>query len=409
VNGEEVGFMATAKLTGDFEHGTAGSKKGEGRGTMVGIGMLRSKPGVHHFELPMPKISTPMQVLVRVKEVGICGTDYGMVKQDNKDMADGKEELVLGHEMLGVVEAVGEKVSTVQTGDYVTMTVRRGCGKCQPCRSGQSDYCLTGKFRERGIHKLDGFLSKYVVDEEEYVLALPKGAAKYGILVEPLSIAEKAIEQARIVQSRVGRTCAHPAHGWKKPHWGGCKTALVIGAGTLGCLTSALLRMNGVEVFVVSRSDEQAYKVKLLRKMGCNYIQVNGMKIEQIVEHMQKDRHLDIIVEAAGASELALSVIPYMSRSSVYVLTGIPCGELMATMDTNRLLRHIVRYNQAIIGSVNSNRNHFQMAIEDIPLVNRQFNNILDEFVTHRFKLMDYREAFELSHPDVLKVVLELE
>lgn len=398
-----------AKLSENFDYGAASASKSENKSVMNGVGMLRAKPGVHQFELPAPRIRTPTQVLVRVKECGICGTDYGMVKQDNKDIADGKERIVLGHEMLGVVEAVGEKVSTVRPGDHVTMTVRRGCGKCQPCRSGQSDYCLTGKFSERGIHKLDGFLSNYVVDEEEYVLHLPEDVAKYGMLIEPLSIAEKAIEQARIVQSRVGRTCPHPAHGWKKPHWGGCKTALVIGAGTLGCLTSALLRMNGVETFVVSRSDEQAYKVRLLRKMGCNYIQVNGTKIEQIVEYMQKDRHLDIIVEAAGASELALSVIPYMSRSSVYVLTGIPRGELMATMDTNRLLRHIVRYNQAIIGSVNSNRNHFQMAIEDVPLINRQFSNILDEFVTHRFKLSGYKEAFELSHPDVLKVVLELE
>jgi len=382
-----------------------------GQETMFGVGMKRSEQGICGFTLPVPKITSPTQVLVRVKEVGLDGTDFSMVRHDKKDLAEGRDEIVIGHEMMGVVEKVGSEVMRLKPGDHVTMTVRRGCELCWPCKGGQSDYCLTGQYKERGLHKLDGFLTKYSVEEQDRVLKLPRKVAKYGILVEPLSIAEKAVEQVRLVQSRIPPSCGHSSHGWDKDHWGECKTALVIGAGTLGCLTAALLRMNGVTTFAASRTPEESFKVRMLRKLGCDYMQVDetGKGVERVVEQCQQDRHLDIIIEAAGASELALSIIPYMSRSSVYVLTGIPRGQQLATMDTNRLLRHIVRYNQAVMGSVNSNRTHFEKAIDDIGRINEKFNDILDRFITHRFKLQDYKKTFAFEDRNSLKVAVEID
>ncbi|MFA6035450.1 MAG: alcohol dehydrogenase catalytic domain-containing protein [Candidatus Micrarchaeia archaeon] len=378
---------------------------------MFAVGMKRSETGVHGFMLPVPKIETPTQVLVRIKQVGLDGTDFSMVQHDKKDIADGREEIIIGHEMMGVVEDVGRKVMNFRPGDAVTITVRRGCGICWPCKQGQSDYCLTGQFKERGLHKLDGFLTKYAVEEEENVVKLQPGTEKFGILVEPLSIAEKAVEQVRLVQSRTQPSCGHPSHAWNTDHWGNCKTALVIGVGTLGCLTAAMLRMNGVTTFATARTSEDSFRVKVLRQLGCDYMPVDdkGEGIEKVVEHCQRDRHLDIIIEAAGASELALSVIPYMSRSSVYVLTGIPRGQQLATMDTNRLLRHIVRYNQAVVGSVNSNKTHFEKAVDDIRMINEKFGNILESYVTTRFPLSEYKKAFAYEDRNSIKIAVDID
>jgi threonine dehydrogenase-like Zn-dependent dehydrogenase len=378
---------------------------------MFAVGMRRAETGVHGFMLPVPKIETPTQVLVRVKQVGLDGTDFSMVQHDKKDIADGREEIIIGHEMMGVVEDVGRKVMNFRPGDAVTITVRRGCGICWPCKQGQSDYCLTGQFKERGLHKLDGFLTKYAVEEEENVVKLQPGTEKYGILVEPLSIAEKAVEQVRLVQSRTQPSCGHPSHAWNTDHWGNCKTALVIGVGTLGCLTAAMLRMNGVTTFATARTSEDSFRVKVLRQLGCDYMPVDdrGEAIEKVVEHCQRDRHLDIIIEAAGASELALSVIPYMSRSSVYVLTGIPRGQQLATMDTNKLLRHIVRYNQAVVGSVNSNKTHFEKAVDDIRMINEKFGNILESYVTTRFPLSEYKKAFAYEDRNSIKIAVDID
>ena len=161
--------------------------------TMFSVGMKRAEQGVHGFMLPVPKLASPTQVLVRVKEVGLDGTDFTMVSHDKKDIAEGRDEIVIGHEMMGVVEEVGPDVVSLKPGDNVTITVRRGCGLCWPCKQGKSDYCLTGQFKERGLHKLDGFLTKYAVEEEAHIVKLQPGTEKYGILVEPLGITEKAL------------------------------------------------------------------------------------------------------------------------------------------------------------------------------------------------------------------------
>ena len=134
---------------------------------MLAIGMIRGKPGVHALERPKPEIKQPDEVLIRVKEVGVDGTDYGMLRHGVQDIAEGRDEMVMGHEVVGVVEEVGNDVKSLVLGDLVTLTVRRGCGRCHPCLHNQSDMCMTGLYTERGIHRLDGFLTEYVVDQEQ--------------------------------------------------------------------------------------------------------------------------------------------------------------------------------------------------------------------------------------------------
>jgi len=104
-----------------------------------------------------------------------------------------------------------------------------------------------------------------------------------------------------------------------------------------------------------------------------------------------------------------VKLIPYMSRSSIYVMTGIPRGDLDIQIDAARLVRQVVRYNQVIVGSVNSNRSHFEMALKDIPRINSRFGGMLEEMITHRFKLADYKQAFSLNDPKHIKTVIEVE
>ncbi len=165
---------------------------------MLAVGMVRGKLGVHTFKLPKPEIKQPDEVLVRVKEVGVDGTDFNMVRYNLQDIAEGHNEMVMGHEMVGVAEAVGSGVKSLAPGDAVVMTVRRGCGICQPCLHNQSDMCMTGLYTERGIHKRDGFLTEFVVDQEQYIVKVPNGLGKLAVFTEPVSIAEKGIMAIRI-------------------------------------------------------------------------------------------------------------------------------------------------------------------------------------------------------------------
>jgi len=377
---------------------------------MLAVGMIRDKKGVHAFKLPKPEIKQPDEVLVRVREVGLDGTDFNMVKHDLQDIAEGHNEIVMGHEMVGVVEKVGGKVKSLVPGDVVVMTVRRGCGICQPCRHNQSDMCMTGLYTERGIHKRNGFLTEFVVDQEQYIVKVPDTSARLAVFTEPVSIVEKGVEQIRIIQSRLPWTCIHPEHTFLSENWGGCKTALVVGAGPLGLLATALLRLAQVSTYVTDILPDDNYKVHLVRHMEANYVDARNKTPEEIVQLCcHPTGNLDIIFEAAGAAKTAIELINYMSRSSIYVMTGIPREGDQIQVDAAQLVRQIVRYNQVIVGSVNSNRRHFEMALRNIPAINSRFGKMLEEMITHRYNLDNYQDAFALGDPKHIKTVIEVE
>jgi threonine dehydrogenase-like Zn-dependent dehydrogenase len=372
--------------------------------------MVRGKPGVDAFDLPKPEISQLDEVLVRVKEAGVDGTDFNMVKHNLQDIVEGRDEIVMGHEMVGVVEAVGGGVKSVAPGDPVVMTVRRGCGICQPCLHNQSDMCMTGLYTERGIHKRDGFFTEFVVDQEQYVVKVPGDLAKLAVFTEPLSIAEKGIEQIRVIQSRLPWACEHPDHTFLSPDWGKCKTALVLGAGPLGILATALLRLADVYTYVADVVAEDSLKVHLVKHMGGNYIDARSKAPKEIVEFCcGPSGNLNIIFEASGAAATAIDLINYMSRSSIYVMTGIPQEGLAMQVDAAQIVRQIVRYNQVVVGSVNSNRSHFEMALKDIPAINSRFGGMLEEMITHRFKLQEYENIFGPTDQKHIKTVIEVE
>lgn len=377
---------------------------------MLAVGMRRGEKGVHAFELPEPDIKQADEVLIRVKEVGVGGTDMNMVRYNLQDIAEDRDKIVMGHEMAGVVEAVGSDVKSLVPGDVVVTTVRRGCGICQPCLNNQSDMCMTGLYTERGIHKRDGFLTQFVVDQEQYVVKVPPQLKKIAVFAEPLSIAEKGIEQIRVIQSRLPWACPHPEHTYASPQWGGCKTALVVGAGPLGLLATALLRLSGANTYVADILPEDTPKVHLARHTGAIYIDARTKTPEEMVQLCcSSTGNLDIIFEAAGAAATAIELVPYMSRSSIYVMTGIPREELVIQVDAAQLVRQIVRYNQVIVGSVNSNRSHFEKALQDMGDVDSRFDGMLAEMITHRFRLEDYQQAFTLKDPKQIKTVIVAE
>ena len=123
--------------------------------------------------------------LVRVLEVGVCGTDREISEGLFGASPEGAGELVLGHEMLGVVQRDGGGFAQ---GDLVSATVRRSCGHCFACAEGSPDSCATGDYVERGITRLDGFARELVLEDPRQLVAIPRGLGRLGVLAEPTSI-----------------------------------------------------------------------------------------------------------------------------------------------------------------------------------------------------------------------------
>ena len=197
---------------------------------MKAIALVPGTTNLRLVDLPEPSITAPDEVKLEVLQVGICGTDREEASGGRAEAPPGKTELVIGHEMLGQVVAIGSAVMAVQPEDYAVFSVRRGCGHCPACAVNRSDMCYSGDYTERGIKGRDGYQAKYVVDSEQYVVKIPGDMASIGVLTEPMSVVEKAIDEAiRIQIARLPDT--------KDPQsWLRGKRALVAGSGALASL-----------------------------------------------------------------------------------------------------------------------------------------------------------------------------
>jgi threonine dehydrogenase-like Zn-dependent dehydrogenase len=358
-------------------------------------------PGTTHLSLvdrPEPDITVPDQVKLQVLQVGICGTDREEASGGRAEAPPGKTELVIGHEMLGHVVAIGSAVTAVQPGDYAVFSVRRGCGHCPACVVNRSDMCYTGGYTERGIKGRDGYQAEYVVDSERYVVKIPGDMASMGVLTEPMSVVEKAIDEAIRIQT------ARLPDGTDTLNWLKGKRVLVAGIGPIGLLAGFALRLREANVLGLGREDANTVRPSMLTRIGVRYVDERQMKPEALGEHLGQ---IDLIFEATGAASLEFDLLSALGVNGLYVLTGIPGGDRPINIEGAALMRQLVLRNQVMVGSVNASRKHFQTAVDDLEKARKTWGNAIDRLITHRFPHTQYAEALSLHSPDEIKTVLE--
>ncbi|MCI4367134.1 MAG: alcohol dehydrogenase catalytic domain-containing protein, partial [Thermoplasmata archaeon] len=199
-------------------------------------------PGARLVEVPAPTRQRG-QLRVAVHEVGVCGTDRDIASGAYGRPPAGRPDLILGHENLGRVLESDGGPGVPAVGDWVVATVRRGCGICPCCAVGRSDTCESGQFTERGIGGADGYWAEEYVEDPSNVVKVPPEIQGTAVLLEPLSVVEKAI--------RVGladRYARRPPNAAEHP-----LRALVAGSGAVGMLAALALRVRGASVTVIDR------------------------------------------------------------------------------------------------------------------------------------------------------------
>src|ERR1035438_7670740 len=212
-----------------------------------------------------PRISSPDQVMMRMLDIGICGTDKEICSFEYGTPPTGDDHLVIGHESLAKIVQVGSAVERFRAGDLVVPSVRRPCphSGCLACRSGHQDYCYTGDFRERGIKEAHGYMTEYVVDHERYMNLVPPDLREIAVLAEPLTIAEKALAQIFWMM--------HHRPPWLDPQTPSQArsdglSALVLGIGPVGLLGAMTLATAGFTTYVYSR-EVPPDPARLMREM----------------------------------------------------------------------------------------------------------------------------------------------
>jgi threonine dehydrogenase-like Zn-dependent dehydrogenase len=307
------------------------------------------KKNVRVAERPEPRKPRGEEVLLRLVEVGICGTDREIFAFEHGAPPPGSTELVLGHEALAEVVEAGPEAVWAHPGDLVVPMVRRPCPnvRCAGCRAGRAEYCATGEFSERGIARADGFLSEYVLEEERYLVAVPPALEDVAVLVEPLSVVAKAVDELAAIHARFGFDVARPR-------------ALVLGAGPVGLLGAMTFRADGLDTYVFSREAEDSGRADLIRSFDATYISATRTPIDRLAERIGT---VDDIFEAVGVPEVAFGALPLLAANGAMVMSGIPAARGPVSAELGRWMRDLVLKNQALLGTVNASRAGFESAV----------------------------------------------
>ena len=351
---------------------------------------------VHERDVPMPsidKIPDGKGILVKVLKVGVDATDREINDALYGNPPPGDDYLVLGHESFGIVKEVGANVRNIKVGDYVTATVRRPGGSIYD-KIGTYDMTSEETYYERGINLLHGYLTEYFVDHEDYVVRVPKGLKNLHVLMEPMSCAAKAIQQAFEAQRRM--------KVWNP------KRAFVLGAGQIGLLATLILRLRGIEVFTLARAAGPHLKSSIVEGMEATYIPTSQTSLSELTKRVGK---ADLIIDATGSSAIAFSAMESLGHNGVLVWTSITGGKVNTTVPSDKINIEWVLGNKLLVGSVNANREHFESGIRDLALGEVMFPNVLSKILTSPVDgLGGYQEMMRLLVEDssALKVYVNV-
>lgn len=345
---------------------------------MRAVAALPAERSVRIVEHPEPRIEHPTEVLLQVLEVGICGTDREIARFDYGEPPPGSSYLVIGHESLARVVEAGPEVGRVRRGDLVVTMVRRPCGRpeCSACASGRQDFCLTGEFSERGIRRRHGFMTERVVDDQRYLHVIPLHLRDVGVLVEPLTIAEKALIQLWDVRKRLPWTAAGVPAGS-----GHGERAVVLGAGPVGLLGALALLVRGYDTWVYSRQREDDPKARWVEAVGATYVSSGRTPLDALAARVG---NVDLVYEATGAASIAFHALGILGVNGVYVFTGVPGRKGPISLDADAIMRDLVLKNQLLFGTVNAGFDAFQAAVDDLSRFHARWPEALRALITDR-------------------------
>lgn len=333
------------------------------------------RPGVpdsmHLARLAKPSVGEIPEgrgVLVKVLRVGVDGTDKEINAAEYGAAPPGYDFLVTGHEGFGRVEAVGPNVTELVPGDYVVATVRRP-GTSIYDRIGTSDMTTDDVYFERGINLRHGFLTEYYVDDAEFIVKIPCELREVGVLLEPTTVVEKGIAQAYEIQRRL--------RVWRP------RKAAVMGAGTIGLLAAMALRLRGLDVTVFGRTARPYLNSDLIEALGARYESTVTLPI---IEGAKQYGPFDLIFEATGASPVVFESMQALGKNGVLVLSSVTGGDKMIQVPADRINLAFVLGNKVMVGTVNANREYFEMGVKDLAHAEAQYPGWLARLLTHPVK-----------------------
>jgi threonine dehydrogenase-like Zn-dependent dehydrogenase len=371
---------------------------------MKAVAVLPGKANsVHLRDIPVPtladqphphvcRVPPGRAVLVKVLQVGVDATDREINEALYGNAPPGGEHLVIGHESFGRVIEVGEAVTELRPGDYVSCTVRRPGGSLFDV-IGRNDITSEETYYERGINLCHGFLTEYFLDDVEFMVRVPQNLRHLGVLSEPASVCAKAIEQAFLAQERL--------QVWNP------RRAFVLGAGQIGLLASMMLRLRGLEVQTVATKLAPNRKSEIVEAYGAHYVSTRQTPLVELAKKVGKP---DLIFEATGNAELCFRAMEVLALNGVLIWTSITGGTHEVSLDAAKINLEWVLGNKLLVSSVNGNRRHFALGIQALSHGEHTYPGVTERILTHPIAGLDrYKEMMRLlEDKEALKVFVNV-
>lgn len=224
-------------------------------------------------------------------------------------------------------------------------------------------------------------MTELVVEDERYLVPVPKALAEVAVLIEPLTIAAKASVEVSTVLQRFP---------WEPVGM----RALVLGAGPIGILGAMMLVANNIATTVYSREPADSARAQLLRSFGASYLSAADVPVERLSSH---GGPFDVILEAVGTARVAFSALHALAPNGICILSGVPVGQQPIEIDLDRIMRHLVLDNQMILGTVNASRAAFEASVLQLERFMAIFPDAVKRLITDRVSLEDAPDLLRQS------------
>lgn len=332
------------------------------------------KPGEIIFREIERSLPQAGQVSIRIMRLGICGSDIHVYHGEHPFTS---YPVTQGHEVSGIIDALGPGVEQFRVGQKVTVQPQVVCGKCHPCRHGK--YNLCEKLKVMGF-QTTGMASEYFVADAEKVLVLPEGMSlDEGALLEPLAVAVHAVGRFGDI---AGRDVA------------------VLGAGPIGNLVAQTAKGLGARRVLIT--DVSNCRLALAQECGVD-VAVNTRSKdfgEAMVEVFGPDK-ADVIYDCAANDITMGQAIKYARKGSTIILVGVYAG--MAKVDLAVLNDHELDLNTTMM----YRREDYETAIR---LVSKG-KVCLEPLVSKHFAFRDFLKAYQYidaNRETTMKVLIDL-
>jgi threonine 3-dehydrogenase len=343
--------------------------------TMRALCKTAPKPGFEACEVPVPKVG-PSDVLIRVEKAGVCGSDLHIYSWDTWAQSRIKPPLVVGHEFMGHVEAVGEAVRMVAVGDRVSAEGHIGDGTCFLCRTGQAHLCENLKII--GVDR-DGAFAEYIAMPEGNVWKLdPAIPDEVAAVFDPLGNAVHTVMAAGV----------------------SVKSVLITGVGSIGLMAVLVARAAGASA--IYAVDVNPAKLELAKNLGADeaFLASDPQIVDKILARTRGEG-ADVLLEMSGNPQAIDMGLRAVRNGGTAALLGIPSDNISINLADRVIFKGLT-----VLGI--NGRRMFETWYQTEDLV-RSGRVDLRDIITHVLPFEEFDRAFELMRSgEAAKIVLDV-